>query len=200
MRRLVWVILIAAVCAAAAPAGDAPQAAKGGHQGKSAMAEPPPFTPERETAALEFVGRHHAELGELLARLKELKRDEYESAIRELFQTRERLAAIRAGDEPLHALMLEVWQVESQIKVFAARHAVAARPDPKLEQEIKDLLYKQVDLQRKIIEHNRDKSLKTLEAMNANIKLLSEKREEFVERRLQNLIRISPKAAKNATP
>jgi hypothetical protein len=196
MRRLVWAVLIGAACAAAAPAGETPQPAKG----KTAMPEPPPFTPQREAAALEFVRLHHAELGGLLARLQELKREEYELAIRELFQTRERLAAIRAGDEALYALTLEIWQVESQVKVLAARLAVAATGDPKLESEIKELLYKQVDLQRRIVEHNRDKVLKTLEAMNANVKLLSEKRDEFVERRLQNLIRIPAKRAENPAP
>ncbi len=172
-----------------------------GGAGKIApIPEVPPFTPQRETAALGFVAQHHSELGALLARLKEVKREEYEQAIRELFHTRERLALIRAGDERQYALALEIWQVESQIKVLAARHAVAAKQDLELEQELKRLLYNQVDLQRQIVEHNRDKVLKSLEAMNANVQLLKDKREEFVQRRMQSLIRIPAKAGKNATP
>jgi len=193
------IALVAAACLVGA-AADVQRPLQAAQGGKQAVPEPPPFTPERETAALEFVGKHHAELSGLLAGLKELKRDEYELAIRELFQTRERLAAIRTGDEGLYGLMLEIWQVESQVKVLAARHAVAAKPDAMVEQEIKDLLYKQVDLQRRIVEHNRDKVLKSLEGMNANIELLKNKREEFVERRLQGLIRMRAKGAREAAP
>lgn len=46
-------------------------------------------------------------------RFKEVKREAYDQAIRELFHNRERLALIRAGDERQYALALEIWQVES---------------------------------------------------------------------------------------
>lgn len=73
-----------------------------------------PFAPQREAAAWEFVALHHSELGVLPTWFKEVKREAYDQAIRELFHNRERLALIRAGDERQYILALEIWQVESQ--------------------------------------------------------------------------------------
>ena len=42
--------------------------------------------------------------------------------------------------------------------------------------------------------------LASLEEMNANVKLLTEKRDEFVERRLQNLTRASAKRGSQPSP
>lgn len=158
--------------------------------GKNVIPEPPPFSPEREAKALEFVRRHHPDLNPVLQRLKGLNRTEYEQAIRELYQTSERLAAMKPLDETLHGLMLEAWKVDSEIKLLAARYSVAAQKDPTVEARLKELLYRQVDLQRRQVEHNRDRALATLKGMEANIKLLADKREEFVQRRFQNLIQV----------
>jgi hypothetical protein len=200
-RALGYAWVVALSFAAGASAADDDRLVKKVHStGKSGAPEPSPFTPERETAALEFVAKHHAELGRLLTRLKELNREDYERAVRELFATRERLAAVERTDERQYPWALELWQVESQIKLLAARHAYAAKPDPATEAELKQLLYRQVDLQRQIIEHNRDRALESIKGMNDNIKLLQDKRDEFVERRLQGLIRIPAAAAAQAAP
>ena len=58
----------------------------------------PPITPEREAAVMAFVRQHHAELGELLVRLKDTNSQEFERAIRDLSRTSERLAQIRKND------------------------------------------------------------------------------------------------------
>jgi len=168
--------------------------------GKNAMPEPPPFSPEREAKALEFVGRHHPDLAPVLQRLKGLNRAEYEQAIRELFETSERLAVMKPLDEALHGLMLEAWQVDSEIKLLAARYSVAARKDPAVEARLRELLYRQIDLQRRQVEHNRDRALATLKGMEANIKLLADNREEFVQRRFQNLIQVRKQPAGPAHP
>jgi hypothetical protein len=149
--------------------------------------ELPAFTPEREAAALAFVQQHHAELGEVLAHLKKLNRDQYEQAIRQLFLEIEKLTLVQSNDEKLHALMLESWKVNSRIEVLAARLAAAREKSPEQEAELKKLLYRQVDLHRQQIEHNRERTLATLKVMEANIKLLEEKRDEMVDRRFRNL-------------
>jgi hypothetical protein len=155
--------------------------------GPKPPAELPAFTPQRETAALEFVAQHHAELSEVLTRLKKLSRDQYEQAIHQLSQEAEKLATVRANDEKLHELMLEAWKVKSRIEVLGARLACAKEKDPALEAELKKLLYRQVDLHRLTIEHNRERTLAMLKVMETNIKLLADKREEMVERRFRTL-------------
>lgn len=155
--------------------------------GPKPVADLPAYTPEREAAALRLVKDHHPELGEVLARLKQLNDEQYRQAIRQLFQEADRLARARASDEKLYELMLESWKVKSRIEVLAARLACGKARDPELEAELKQLLYRQVDLHRQTIEHNRERALATLKVMEANIKLLGDRREEFVERRFRTL-------------
>lgn len=192
------VTMAANVALAAEKPGTAPLPIATG--GKVAMPELPRFSPEREATALEFVGRHHPELVPVLQRLKGLNRDEYEQAIRELVQTNERLTAIKPLDETLHGLMLEAWKVDSEIKLLAAKYSVAMQKDPAVEAQLKALLYRQVDLQRRQVEHNRDRAAATLKGMEANIKMLADKREEFVQRRFQNLIQVRAQPPRRTQP
>ena len=181
--------------------GDTPAAKKPDTTGNAQVAELPAFTPDREAAALEFVAQHHPELSAVLAQLKGLKRDEYEQAIRELAQTREKLATLKQADKDLHGLMLDAWKSDSQIKLLAARLAFAKGPDAALVAELKALLYKQVDLQRQIVEHNHRRAQATLQAMETNIKWLKDNRDQLVERRLQNLTHDHRKSQpKNSAP
>jgi hypothetical protein len=147
--------------------------------------ELPAFTTERETAALRFIAEHHPELGEVLARLKTLNREQYEQAIRQLSHERDKLTNVQPNDEKLYELMLEAWKVNSRIEVLAARIANLQEKDPKLEAQLKDLLFRQVDLHRLTVEHNRERTLATLKVMEANIKHLQENREEIAERRFR---------------
>lgn len=149
--------------------------------------ELPAFTPERETAALRFVDEHHPELRAVLDRVGNLNRQQYEQAIRELFQESDRLALVKKNDEALYLLMLESWQVKSRSEVLAARLACTTDGRADLEQELKKLLYRQVDLHRLVVEHNRRRALATLKVMEANIELLRDKRDDIVERRFQSL-------------
>src|SRR5688572_7069950 len=102
-QRCVFTLLClgsaSAGAARATPPANAPAA-------KPAVAKPaaakidtrPTFTPEREAAALAFVSMHHAELQKVLNQLKAMQREEYESAIRQLFQTSEQLARLKDQD------------------------------------------------------------------------------------------------------
>src|SRR5689334_3765831 len=55
-------------------------------------------TPEREAAVMTFVQRNHVELADLLGYLKTSQPEEYERAIKDIFRTTERLAAIQERD------------------------------------------------------------------------------------------------------
>jgi hypothetical protein len=176
----------------AGPGGGAPPAKSSStHRKKPDL---PAFTPAREKAALQFVEKHHAELRQVLDRLQKLNREQYEQAIRELFQESARLAQVQKSDEKLYELLLESWKVKSRSEVLAARLACTKDERGDLEKELKSLLYRQVDLNRQQVEHNRNRLLNTLKAMEANIKLLQDKRDQIVERRFRALTRNRRKA------
>jgi hypothetical protein len=157
---------------------------------KSASGKPaalPAFTPERERAALQFVDTHHADLRSVLERLKNLNREQYEQAIRQLFQEAEKLTLVKANDEALYELMLESWQVKSKSELLAARLASMKEERAGLEAELKKLLYRQVDLHRLQVEHNHRRAVEAVKVMEANIELLREKRDDIVDRRFRTL-------------
>ena len=186
--RFVLLATFAAITAAVAQAG--PHAA----------AELPAYTPEREAAAVEFVGQHHPDLVGVLAALKKSNSEEYEQAIREIFQTREKLAMVLVADETLYDLMLQAWVNNSHAQLLAARIACMPEPDPALEGELKRLLTRQVDLQIQVVRHNRQRTAKILEVMDSSIRALQDTREATVERRYRMLTRATKPAAASSKP
>jgi hypothetical protein len=168
--------------------------------GQPVAAELPAFTPEREAAAVQFVERHHPELAGVLAALKKTKSNDYEQAVRELFQTRERLAMVRLSDEALYDLLLQSWINNSSAELLAARIACAAEPVPALDDELKRLLSRQIDLQIQAVQHNRQKTAKMLEVMDSSIRSLEDSRGMMVERRYRMLTRAAKPAAGPSKP
>jgi hypothetical protein len=118
--------------------------------------ELPAFTAEREAAAITFVKMHHGELADLLARLKQHSRPEYEQAIRELFRTSERLAQWQEKNPHKYANELKTWQLGSRIQVLTAKLAMNA--DPILKQELRDALQEQQQLRRAQLQAERERA------------------------------------------
>lgn len=145
----------------------------------------PTFTAEREAAAVTFVRLHHPELAGLLNQLKSMQYEEYEKAIRELFHTSETLTELQNRDPQRHALALEAWQLQSRVGLVAAR--LRQSSDPLLEQEIKRLLEKQVEVQIREQELNRDRLEASLRRTETGIQRLKEDREKLVRNRLTQL-------------
>lgn len=158
----------------------------------------PAFTPQRESAALQFVERHHPELKPVLQRLKTVNADEYRQAIREISDTVEKLANIRKYDGKLHGLMLQAWQVKSRAELLAAKRAFAKGKDDGSAEEIKRLLYQRVDLERRMVEHRRDRLLLMLKNTEDNLRRMKENRDRMVETRFNILTRGNrkPKSAR----
>ena len=102
-----WATVLWWAMSAAAIGDEVPATKAAGVVCKPSETELPAFTPELETASLEFVRRHHPELSAVLGQLKGLKRDEYEQAVREITKTTEKLAMLKAADERLYELSLE---------------------------------------------------------------------------------------------
>ena len=76
---------------------------------------------EQESESMEFVQSHHPELVALLQRLKSMKRDEYETAIRDIVKVRKRLETLEKRDLKLHGVELDAWKLQSKIDLLLAR-------------------------------------------------------------------------------
>ena len=115
------------------------------------------FSAGRERMALKFVKQHHPELSRLLSGLKANNEERYRSAILDLLHDRDRL--LKINDSQRHDLSLELWKLNSRLRLEVARFSIA---------ETAGDVDKLVDLMR-----NRN---------NVRVKLLSLERERLSKR------------------
>lgn len=142
---------------------------KSNDSGKKAnKTELPGFTAEREAAAITFVKMHHPELADLLARLKQHSRTEYERAIRELFRTSERLAQYQEKNAQRYEFELQNWKLGSRVQVLSAKLAMNA--DPVLKQELREVLRERAELKRNQLQAERDRTAARLAELERELK------------------------------
>jgi hypothetical protein len=107
-------------------------------------------TAEQESQSIAFVRQHHPELVQLLQRLKDMNREEYESALKEILKVRRRLEALEKRDSELWAVDLDAWKIQSQIDLMLARAVVHDKDFER--QSLRVLVEKKVTNQRKRLE------------------------------------------------
>ena len=163
----------------------------------------PTFTPEREAAALAFVSAHHQELLKVLEQLKGMQLGEYESAIRQLFQTSEQLSRTKDQDESRYNLELEDWKIKSRIQLLVARAGLSE--EESLDEQLRELLSKQADVRLARANLERERATERLKKAEDQLAKLKSDRDADVEKQFTNLMRNVNKARaelrkKNASP
>lgn len=143
------------------------------------------FTPEREAAALAFVEQNHPELAALLERLKPMNRNEYETAILDLFRVSENLAALRDRDSKRYALMLDAWKARSRVDLLVAQYAT--QPTPALESALRNALDAQINVELRQHRYEREIAAARLKRAEEAIAKLTTKRDETVASRFEAL-------------
>lgn len=174
----------------------APKAAKLVERKSAAAREPrlPAFTPEREAAARTFVKLHHPELEDLLDRLKKSQTQHYQRAIRELFQTSETLTDLAAKDARRHALALEAWKLKSRADLLTAQ--ARRTQSQSARDELKEIVAKQIDVQIRQHELDRERAAQRVKALDASIERLRAQREAQVDARVKQLTRRAARSDK----
>jgi hypothetical protein len=132
------------------------------------------ITPEREAAARMFAQRHHPELIPLLDKLQQDMETRYGQAIRQLYQSSERLARAKEKSEEDYELQLALWKVDSRIKLHAARLSVSQKSRPAELAGLETLLKERVLVRRKIYERDRDKLQSRIDRVNESLDKLSD--------------------------
>ena len=100
-------------------------AAKTARTGRAAE-DSAPITEEREEAALKFAELHHDELFSLLQTLRKTNNRYYQAGLRELSRETERLARISERDPERYRLSVEIWKLDSRLRLEVARLSMAA--------------------------------------------------------------------------
>lgn len=154
------------------------------------------LTAARIAAATTFAEEHHPELADLLSRLKKHNRPEYRNAIRELYQTSEKLARTRERWPERYELDLEAWKLDSRIRLILAQMMVTD-DDAALDQELEDLLLKRVEVQLRQLTLTRDRLADRVDRLDAEIAKIESDRRAAAKRALMRVKR-SLKARENA--
>ncbi len=145
-------------------------------------------TPQREAAAMSFVRQHHPELADLLVYLKQANTREYERAMRELFKTSERLAQAKERDNDRYEIELEIWKLESQVRLLVAR--ITMKPqDLALQEKLRSLLLQRVDLRLKRQRLERDRLAARVERLELDIDSLERERDAVAEQSYTQLLK-----------
>ena len=171
----------------AAPKGESPKkASKNGNA----------LSREREKQAIEFARSHHPELAKLIERLKKHRPREYRRAVRDLDNTLSRLERFKNRDGERYRLTLERWEVDSRIRLLAAR--VSLKGSDEDQTELKSLLKQRVDLQLELLQHDRKSAEKRLQKLEKSISDIEQNRERLIEAELKRINR-GPKKQKSKT-
>ncbi len=144
-----------------------------------------PISPKRETAAVAFAQQHHPQLAELLTRLKASHPEQYTKALRELDKTRMRLEKARETDADRSAILLREWQLDSRVRLLAAR--ITMTTSEELETELRQVLTERHDVRLQLLTYDREKSKTRLQKMDEQIAEHVQNRETSIDREFDRI-------------
>ena len=148
-------------------------------------ADAEPVAPKREAAAIKFAQQHHSELAELLGRLKASHPDQYTKALRELDKTRDRLEKARESDAERYAILLHEWQLDSRVRLLAARLTMSTSEE--LETELRQVLTDRHDVRLQLLTYDREKSKTRLLKVDEQIAEHVQNRETSIDREFDRI-------------
>jgi hypothetical protein len=142
---------------------------------------------EQETESMMFVQSHHPELVALLQRLKSMKPDEYETAIRDIVKVRKRLETLEKRDSKLHGIELDAWKLQSKIDLLLARAVAQDKDfDPSA---LRTLVQKRVENQKERLELELANLLERQKQIKDSLGRLAGHEEERVSQQLSALMK-----------
>lgn len=141
----------------------------------------------REKAALMFANRHHPELAELLKRLKATDTKAFDAAVRDVSQSRERLSRLEVQDPERHELALQVWTLDSRIRLLAARSTMS--DDPSIDERLRELLRERRQARLSLLRFERQRLKARIDRIEGQIEHLERNGDDAVENDLARIKR-----------
>ncbi len=152
---------------------------------EASKADNEPISPKRETEAVVFAQQHHPQLADLLTRLKASHPEQYTKALRELDKTRTRLEKAREVDTDRYAILLREWQLDSRVRLLAARITMSTSEE--LETELRQVLTERHDVRLQLLTYDREKSKARLQKMDEQIAEHVQSRETNIDREFDRI-------------
>ena len=155
----------------------------------NAFAQRPAADPDidREQVAITFAQTHHPELAALLKRLKSTDKAAYRKAIRDVFQTSERLVRLERNDPERYDRALRLWTLDSRIRLLAARSTMSS--DPEIDDRLRKLLRERRQVRLAMLQWERERLEARLERIDDQIDRLKDDGDQAVNGELNRLKR-----------
>jgi hypothetical protein len=134
---------------------------------------------------LQFAREHHPELAELIGRLRSENRQQYNVAIRELAQARDRLTRLQRQAPKQYDLALAAWKLDSRAHLLAARMTMSK--DPGLEAELKRIVRERVDVRLQEQRAEQQRLRERLSKLEASLAAMQSDPEAVAARDLQRI-------------
>lgn len=140
-----------------------------------------------ESAAMAFVEQHHQELADLLKQLKKTNRKDYDSAIRDLGRTQERLEKFQARQPDRYAAEVEIWKLESRVRLLVARFVSAM--DEQTRDEIQRLIQDRNAIRARLLREDRDRMAARLEKLDESLREIESAGDRLAAEEAERLLR-----------
>lgn len=174
---------------------------------KSAALQPAPISKSREKAAVRFAHQHHPELAELLECLRRSDTRNFQAGLRALTRDSERLAKLAERDDERYSVSLELWKLDSRLRLEVARLSMS--PGEDFEPRLRPLMEQQQAARIKLIGLERKRLADRLTKYDEQLRRLNGSPNELITleiERLQKLVAFRarskgarPASAKNST-
>jgi hypothetical protein len=132
---------------------------------------------------------------QLLDTLQHDMESRYGQAIRQLYQTSERLTRIKERSEEDYQLQLSLWKVDSRIQLHVARVSVSGRSRAAEIEGLETLLRERVLVRRQILEREREKLQARMDRVDASLDRLSDL-DQAVSREMKAYRNLKPQPAR----
>lgn len=179
MRLLILLLSIAAMLwlGVIAPADDRPA---------DESREPSDVTHHDTDAVLSFVRDQHPELARLLERLRSGSPEQFEKAIADIARTKTRLNRLKDQDPKRYDLALEIWSLDSRIRLLVAR---SMRSDENVRQQVRELLAKRQKARLALLTLERDRLRTRLDQVETQMTRLQQRPEQALDADLNRILR-----------
>ncbi|MDA0284006.1 MAG: hypothetical protein O3B86_11700, partial [Planctomycetota bacterium] len=150
-----------------------------------------PISEARELAAIQFAREHHQELAELLEGLRKVDDRNFQAGLRALTRDTERLVKLADRDEERYPVALDLWKLDSRIRLETARLSMS--PSEDFEPRLRPMMEQQQAIQIELLQLDRKRLSERLTRFDEHLKTLQAMPDELIAAeiaRLQKLVAV----------
>ena len=140
-------------------------------------------------AALRFARKHHPELAELLEGLRKSDTRNFQAGLVSLVRDIERLDKLAERDKERYGVSLDIWKLDSRIRLETARHSMS--PDEDFEPRLRPLVEQRRAARIRLLKLYRQRTIERLARFDEQLEAMNSRPEEQIASELAQLRRLA---------